>query len=93
MMSSPSTSDIPKEESTPSVMGIPKQRKASSRRVRPRTAGPMGNGGNRCTSKEEINRKWDDDPHIKIQSGGNKSNEKKEKNEAKRVRSTSAYRK
>jgi hypothetical protein len=80
------------EESTPSVMGIPKQRKVPSKRVRPKTAGPMGNGGNRCTSKEEIHDKCGDDNLTQKRSSGNKNIERKAKTEEKRVRSTSALR-
>ena len=95
MMSSSSISNIPKEENTPSTSptaGIPKPRKSSTKRVRPRTAGPMGNGSVRYNTKSDFeNKRIQDENVMEKNSGGNTNTEKKCKDRNKRIRSTSAH--
>ena len=95
MMSSSSPSDGRKEESTPSVLvsttptsGIPKQ--GHSKRIRPRTAGPMGGGRRRGTSRGNANEKFIDDNSKEKRTVEDKNNESKVKDGSKRIRSTSS---
>ena len=98
MMSSSSNSDIQKEDGTPSVMvsssptsGVPKPRRAPTKRVRPRTAGPMGNGSTKCNSKGNTDGKFANDNITEKRTAVSKNSERKDKECSKRVRSTSAH--
>ena len=94
MMSPTSASNIPKEENTPSsspIAGIPKPRKTSSKRVRPKTAGPAY-GSSRYNTKGDFEHKRAQDNNLaEKNSTGNANNEKKIKDGNKRIRSTSAH--
>ena len=97
MMSSSSPSDGRKDESTPSVLvsttptsGIPKQGRSSSKRIRPRTAGPMGGGRRRGTSRGNANEKFIDDNSKEKRTVEDKNIESKVKDGSKRIRSTSS---
>ena len=94
MMSSSSVSNIPKEENTPSTSptsGIPKPRNASSKRVRPKTAGPAYSS-TRYNTKDDFENKRVQVDHLSGKTSGVNTNyEKKTKNGNKRIRSTSAH--
>ena len=91
MMSSSSNSDLQKDVSTSPTSGVPKPRRASSKRVRPRTAGPMGNGSSKCNSKGNIDGKFVNDNVTEKRTVTSKNSERKDKDSSKRVRSTSAH--
>ena len=95
MMSSSSVSNLPKEENTPSTSptaGVPKPRKSSAKRVRPRTAGPIGGGTVRYNTKSEFENRRVQEEHLSTKnSGGIIGNEKKIKDGNKRIRSRSAH--
>ena len=94
MMSSSSVSNIPKEENTPSTSptsGIPKPRNSSTKRVRPKTAGPAYSTARYKTKDDFVNKQVHADHLSGKNSGGNINYEKKTKNGNKRIRSTSAH--
>ena len=94
MMSSSSVSNIPKEENTPSTSptsGIPKPRNSSTKRVRPKTAGPAYSTARYKTKDDFVNKQVHDDHLSGKNSGGNINYEKRTKNGNKRIRSTSAH--
>ena len=93
-MSSSSVSNIPKEENTPSTSptsGIPKPRNSSTKRVRPKTAGPAYSTARYKTKDDFVNKQVHADHLSGKNSGGNINYEKKTKNGNKRIRSTSAH--
>ena len=96
-MSSSPNSDGRKDESTPSVLlsttptsGIPKPGRSSSKRIRPRTAGPMGGGGRKCTSRGHANEKFIDDNSKEKRDVDHNHSKTKVKDGSKRIRSTSS---
>ena len=83
MMSNSSTSDIPLDNS-----GYPKQ--GRPKRVRPRTAGPVGNRGGKYASKIHDENKGMSTEMMEKESQENKNTEKRGKDNTKRIRSRSA---
>ena len=83
MMSNSSTSDVPLDNP-----GYPKQ--GRPKRVRPRTAGPVGNRGGKYTSKIHDENKGMSTEMMEKESQENKNTEKRGKDNTKRIRSRSA---
>ena len=83
MMSNSSTSDIPLDNS-----GYPKQ--GRPKRIRPRTAGPVGNRGGKYSSKVHDDNKCMSTEMMENESRENKSTEKRGNDDTKRIRSRSA---
>ena len=83
MMSNSSTSDVPVDNSGYSKQGRPK-------RVRPRTAGPVGNRGGKYVSKIHDENKGMSTEMMEKESQENKNTEKMGKDNTKRIRSRSA---
>ena len=83
MMSNSSTSDIPLDNS-----GYPKQ--GRQKRIRPRTAGPVGNRGGKYSSKVHDDNKGMSTEMMEKETQENKSTEKRGKDDTKRIRSRSA---
>ena len=92
-MSSSSISDIPKDQCRSPNSGYPKQ--GRSKRARPRTAGPLGNGASAKYGQkgETIDNKNVNEKVMEKRSGGKLNNDAiiKANEGNKRVRSTSAH--
>ena len=83
MMSNSSTSDVPLDNSGYPKPGRPK-------RVRPRTAGPVGNRGGKYVSKTHDDNKGMSTEMMEKETQENKSTEKRGNDDTKRIRSRSA---